>query len=542
MTLARLLKNGLFWELVCLFLLISITLSTILIPLHIATKATPSGTKYLYASGYLIDYYQYLSFIKQGMDKKIPLEIRYTWETSQPVIIHPFFTLVGYVAGFITTEPHVALMGTRVLTLIIFFIAFYLLIRRLFTQHSIRIASLLLLFAVTNIWTIQTDKGITSVAEAIIGQTTFSVFGKFALSPHHLLSLACILIVLAILHSSLITTKKLFSVFLLGIASAFLNPSIVSIILIAMAVSIPVIIVQKRKACLPSLVTIICFALPSALVLWYHQVVFQHIDPFTLWYSLAQQYNPYVTLSQYLYALGPMIILPPLVLLKKEYRDMPVVSILFAWAYVPIVLFQLRNGFIPMNAQRIFQSYQYIPLAILGTMGIDAFAGKLPAKFNIGTLAYWIIVAFFLLYALPPAHVMFTQLYTPPQTGFYNMYLSDSGVKALKYLDEHTPDESVVVAGEYVSNMIPGFTHNRVILGRDDAIANYAAHKDQVFAFIDGRIPTQSEWRYFAINHKVNYMLMGIDTNTFANSPISKYPYAKEVFKDGTVSVVKITP
>jgi hypothetical protein len=58
-------------------------------------KDQPEGTKYYGAIGFFFDYYQFLSWIRDGRNGQILINSRYIPQVEKPVLLHPFFPLVG---------------------------------------------------------------------------------------------------------------------------------------------------------------------------------------------------------------------------------------------------------------------------------------------------------------------------------------------------------------------------------------------------------------------------------------------------------------
>lgn len=211
------------------------------------------------------------------------------------------------------------------------------------------------------------------------------------------------------------------------------------------------------------------------------------------------------------------------------------------WAYLPLVLFPFLGNPLPLNAARLFQSYQYIPLSILATQGLINLVFLLRSIIP-SRVSTTFLVLLLVIYAIPPALTTTKATVTEIQPRFYNSYVPIAAVHAFDFLNKKSPQGSVVLSGEYVSQMIPAFTHARTILGRDDVAPDYYQKQKTAYAFLDGKL-TPDEALQFLKHYSISYVLFGIDTNPYEKIEIFKsYPFLQEMFRNGSVSLLKITP
>ena len=106
-------------------------------------------------------------------------------------------------------------------------------------------------------------------------------------------------------------------------------------------------------------------------------------------------------------------------------------------------------------------------------------------------------------------------------------------------MNTNTPMGSVVIAGEFASGMIPAFTDSRVLIARDDVVPDYYQVRDGLFAVLDGRAPDYIA-KDFLRRYNVRYILFGLDSHRFEDTENTKFPFLKEVFRSGNVSVVAV--
>ena len=144
------------------------------------------------------------------------------------------------------------------------------------------------------------------------------------------------------------------------------------------------------------------------------------------------------------------------------------------------------------------------------------------------------------LFSLPPYYLnvqTYLRLYN--NYNAYNIYAPKPLMNAFKYLEKMTLDQSVILSGEFVSSMVPAFSHNRTILGRDDCAPDYYTKQPLAFDFLNGKMD-QTQAKAFLNKYSVAYILFGADTHKFEDLPYGGYPFLKKVFRDGSVIVVKV--
>lgn len=521
------------------FILVLLTVfAGILIPLYSHVKQTPSDTFYPLAEGFFPDYYQYLSWIRAGADGNLWQINRYTYRSDPVAAVHVFFPLLGLVSKPFGLPPFQMLLLARLLATLAFFVCFFTLTKHLFTKQSGRILAILLLLSQTAIWQITWPGKTPVLVEPIPWVGTFNTLGKFNIPPHHLLSLALTLVVLALMVNPSTKSGPL-AMAAAGVVLTFLNPSTTVIFLLSLAAAGLFQFLFHRSQAKAYALKLVPFLATSVPILAYHLWAFAHLMPWSLMYTLMRAFNPPTRFTDYLLALGPILPLALVSFTNRQFLRSLIAPVLLAWAFLPVLLFFLVGTRIPLNYSRLFQSYQYVPLAFLGVVGLQTLTKALARwRFNqkLGTM---LVIILFVGYALFPFVETIKVQIQAISPLWYNVYLPVSAVRALQYLAAETSPDSVVLAGEFASQIIPAFSHNRTLIARADTTADYEAKLTQAYAFLDGKLlPAQAS--QFLKTYAISYVLFGFDAQVYAALPKDKFPGLTEVFRDGVVSVVKV--
>jgi hypothetical protein len=540
-----------------LFLISLVTiLVAIFYPTLLQNSLTPKGYTYFFGSGYLPDYYQYLSWIKSGM-LGYPLVVsRLTELHEMPVIIHEVFVVTGWIAGLLHLSPYVAYFFLRIFSVVVFFLSVYALMCSITDKpmHRMILWSSFMLSAPWFVW----KQGVPQIP--IAWTTSFDPFGKFVLPPHHLLGLTLIIWLFLFSKSYMDTTiRPLGRLIFWGVPTliGILNPGFLLIILIVSAMEIGVVVlsmivrlIQKKSLVqehdIRSLSMHGGLILATLPMLGYSQYLFSHTDPWKFMYELMRNFRPPVTFREYLLALGPMLplsVLGYVVALMYPSSKKTLLRSLFWWGVIPLCFFPLVGTLLPMSESRLFQVYQYIPLSFVGGIGITGILmyihNILPTKIVISISTGIIVVA--ACYVIPAMSVTAKTAVVSAQNQQarnYALYATDDMMAAYRFLDAKH-DDSVVVAGEMVSELIPVLTPHRTILGRDDTIRHYYERRAEIFDFLNGKL-SKSDVKKFIENYHVRYVLTGIDATPFSNLPYGSYGLFTQVFSQGGVAVHEV--
>lgn len=502
-------------------------------------QKTPVNTYYAQGTGFLPDYYQYVSWIKSGMMKQILLTNRYTEKPHTPTLFNPFFLLMGNVMRPFHVSPFTVFSIFRYISMFLFLMSVWMLFTKVIKRNRSRLLTLIVFITMGSFWRLGKEGGTWVLLDPMWLYTNFNVIGKFMLPPHHLLALACMITVLFLVHSERISPFVWVAIALLVTGAGFANPYITSCFWIFFVTSIVLQIMILRTKSTVSIRRYLVVLILMVPVIAYHTYLSYHIYPWTQMFITTREFNPIVPFTDYLLALGPVFFLSLPVLFTRRAKMQPLLLTFIVWAYMPLLLLPLSTTYIPFSSVRIFQLYQYIPLTLLAVFGIERISQGIQKLFPFFTLLPFVIAAGLVAYNAVPIVLSFQRIIAYAQPNYYNVYIPLPALRAFQYLDSMTPPYSVVLSGERVSNMIPAFTHNRVILGRGDADPDDYTKLLRSINLLNGELTQEEAWQFFQDYH-ISYILLGIDAQVFRDSPIRLYPFLKEIFHEGNVSVVHV--
>ncbi|MDO8451691.1 MAG: hypothetical protein Q7S76_02370 [bacterium] len=502
-------------------------------------KNTPPSSTYTLGGGFLFDYYQYVSWVKSGIMGNLLLVNRYTEEPHPAAVFNPWFLIAGFMSRPFSLSPFTAYFLFRLTSAIFFITLVFQLVCAVFPKWPQRLLSTVLLITSGSWWWIVNANGTRTLREPIEWSRNFNVVEKFLLAPHHYIALGGLVwILIHVLTRPLTLTRMALSLLIIT-ASAFANPYIVALFDVFFLITgIIALLIRKndRRRVMSAMALFILFSLPA---IGYHAYLSYTQYPWTQMFKMTREFNPGVTIIEYILALGPIVI-PSLVAIPLGVFTNTRMLFLVVWAFTPIFLFFLSTSVLPMNHQRVFQSYQYIPLSLLAAFTIERLAVSLR---RIGPNAYKLTLGAFcltsMIYSSYPIMASIKRLKEEIKPNYYNAYVPNPAIHAFAFLDTETDVNSVVLSGEYVSSMIPAFTQNRVILGRGDASLSYLDKREQTFAFVDGRM-NEEDARRFLKMYGISHIVFGIDTLEFEGLPNRSFPFLEIVFHEERVTVVRV--
>ena len=496
-------------------------------PLAAAKIHTPEGTTYYSAKGYTPDYYQYISYIKRGMMGEIFLDSAYVQKPQQKSLILPMFSLAGYVGRFFPMSSFDIYLVLRFVAMVVFLVTWYILLKHVIHTAVLRTAAIFLFTTSGGGWYFQDAQ---QIVEAVPWSSNFNVIGKFTLPPHHLFGLSILTILIWAFPKPKVSVS-------LGILLGFLSPAFLILFYFYIAATMVILLIRRSAERIKFMKQALLFISCTIPLLIYDMYLFRNVSPWSVMYTLMRKFNPNTSLLSYVVALGPLLPLS-LAAFSRKFFSTSTHVFLASWAFLPLILFPFAGSAIPINTSRLFQSYQFVPMAILATFGIHRITQKLHRVVPQHILFVFIVALVTLYGAIPYITTLLGEM-RPQNLNIYNVYIPNPAVNAFGFLETKTKPDSVVLSGEYMSQMIPAFTHNRTVLGRDDTAADYYEKLSPAIKFLNGAME-ENEARVFLEHYNVSYILFGVDTFLFENLELKNYPYLREVFRDGGVTVVNV--
>ncbi len=225
----------------------------------------------------------------------------------------------------------------------------------------------------------------------------------------------------------------------------------------------------------------------------------------------------------FILALGTLMSLRPLI--SQDNRSL----FIKVWFVVHCFIIYL-----PVNYQIHYLNGWQFPIAILATQGLFEKIGpwlqqKIPAGER--RMPQWgtIIAVFCIIAAIPTNVYLFAWRFYDLGHHDYPYYLYRDDVAALKWLDQNSGPNGVVLSSEVVGQYIPSQTGNRAFLAHWAMTLDLYEKRDIVQNFFDQSWP-DSERRSALKKYGVEYVLWGEAERDLGGLDPGTLPYLTEVF------------
>lgn len=499
MKLLRLLVSE--YILVLLIIFFSVFIS--LIPTFYHLLHTPKGSQFSFAYNFVPDYYQFISWMRDGRNGEFALTSRFTPEIFPRIYGHTFFPFLGFMTSLVGINLPLGFTLARVFLGIGRLMAIYILIGYIFKNKYFRIGSLVLIIFLPSFLTPQ-------LTLFMPGITNFDVFKRVTFLPHHLLSNIFMILFFPLFVKSLEEDKKRYSLisgfFLL--LSSFANPAILlnmGVVLFTYSIFNLVFLRHKLGKLIKHILIVGIFLIISFL---YYKYYLFSVFPWNKFITGESIENRSWSIFEYIGVLGLALPFTFPFFLKKEWRKNTLLLLMISWALGPLIAFvivsYMSHPYLFMF--RFFQSQQSIPFGILATLGIISLYERFKSRLVI--LLSLIIIIFF---SFPYYFVSLKAQIDEVSTANYFTYIPLSTIASFDFLDKNTKRESVVFAGYFMGQVIPAYTHNRVYIGHADATYDYANKLKDLTAFFSNNIQPGEALRLLK-EGRVTYIFFGPDT------------------------------
>lgn len=248
----------------------------------------------------------------------------------------------------------------------------------------------------------------------------------------------------------------------------------------------------------------------------------------------------------YILALGPIFFTGIaggiLVLIKKKQELLGLVTWIMG-ASVAIILFK----FFPYQSLRFIQTANHIPLAILS---VYLFQEIWKSRKKFLQIFISLIIVFIVINGLTQTYFSIksqTQFIDqrakatiplvpyPPQV----MYPTNDFYNGLKWLEQNTNRDTVVLSKITAGNYIPAYSGNFVYLGHIAETPHFNERTKKVDEFFSGNLNEETALKFLK-NENINYIFYGPQEKENSQKDISGYSFLKPVYKSNLVTIFKM--
>ncbi len=509
-------------------------------------QVTPPNTKYFGAVGFFFDYYQFLSWMRDGQQGKILLSSRYIPNPDSGVLLHPFFPLIGLIGSIIHTRADVTYHIVRNLSLAGWLISLYLFVRYLFSDKNIQNIAYIAILISGGFPIIAKTASAISLLPFIDFWKTFYPLEKFIIPPHHLLANTIFILLILCLSVWVEKKKETLAIYpvliIMSVVLMLINPASMTFLIFTLSVIFVLSLISllfkigERKENIRFIRYYLIIILSVVPLYLYNLKIFTYGNPWKYFYLGEKTGRYMVTYFQYIASLGPFLLtslLSVFYIKKFKIRE----KILFVWLILPLIMFPFAGRQLPFSMSRLFAQNLFIPTAIMTVF----FLINLRKMNTVSHIFKSIIILFLFITTISGIIYSISDVFWSYQYhNYYNVFIPDNLSKAMKYINSHTRKNSTVIAGENISSLIPAFTDNIVVLGRLDAYQDYGSIKQQVDQIYLRKISDEDIIGRLN-NWNVQYIVFGIDQISFQEF-IKKgsIDRIKKVFESGEIAVVEL--
>lgn len=511
----------------------------------VPSLAAPKDRVFAGFHEYSNDYIQYVSYIKEGMYGRYSMYFRSFPYTQPATPIHWVYILFGIVFGPLGLTAPVIYHVVRVILGGLLIFSVYKTFLMLFQKHNLALLSTMVAFISSCVSWISREGGTWHVQILNYFPFSLSTPQRVTDRPHYLLGSV---LFLAVLYMVLRRPSKTLTLVLICVVSYMtVMVHVASGIVLALLslVMIGVSLIQRptsdRKvytAWRGISIGLGCGI--GALITYYFVQQYSRVSNiFIDQYAYSTPLNLVNVIHEAL-SFGPMlwIGLPGLFIGLFKNHELTIHNrvLLFAWGAIHVLLFFVLYPIFHIDQVRFVQSLYYIPL----TYGTIWLFWTISKRFS--PIIFYAGVTVLLLVSLP---MYLSQAYadlfamTDYQTFAPFGFPTKQQYLAYKYLDSHTPKESIVLGDYDAANMILIYSHNRVI-GNDQGWSPKAGQtmQQQEAIFYMGRLTLYEAQSYLHTNH-ISYVYYGFRERGYGGD-MMKYPFLKKVYDNPEVTVYKV--
>lgn len=503
-------------------LLVGIGMASTIVP----WMATPRERVYTGLNGYSNDYFQYVSYIKEGMYGRLTMVFR-SFPFPQPTTpIHAFYIVTGMAAARFGIEAPVAFHLLRIILGLVYVFLTHQLFLRVFAQPVAFLGTILAFISSPLGW-LRFAGNHWEVAR--LSFFNFSIVHPERVTdrPHYLFGAVMVLTILLLLTRE--KTRRQVSKFALAVL-AF------GAAMVHASAGILLLVIGSIRLHFFSL------ALGSGLALG-------------ITYFFVRQYTlvPEIWLDSYIYSgpltieglagdivsFGPTLWLGLVGLLWASYRKETshghVHAIVLTWLLVQLGLFFFGYRLFHADRVRFLQSLYFIPMAYGTVLFFQCISARIKRNLTtIGVLA--MIVVSLPVYTQDLAWSMIRL--TDYKTFNVFAFPTIAQREAYAFLDSSTPRESIVLAGLEAGNNILIYSHSRVI-GNEQGWSQakgkqMLTERDEFFR---GKQSADDAWGYLRRN-AVAYVYYGYQERAMGNA--SGYAFLTPVFANAQVRIYRV--
>lgn len=521
---------------IAIFILMGISMAGTFVPQLFA----PKNRIFVGIHGYSPDFVGYVSYIKEGEFGHYSMSFRSYPVTLPATPIHIGYVLAGALFGPLGLEAPEIYHLLRIILGILLLLLMYQLFTILFKRHTLALLTTFVACVCANAGWYTWSQGAWKLVTLNFFPFYISTPQRLVDRPHYLAGGVLFLWIF----NSLLTRKYnylfygvlAFMLFMVHVSSGMVLAILSGVIFI-----LPIIQRTSQRTYDMSIAAAI--AAGSAIAAGATYYFIGQISRVTDIYFDKYIYSMPNTLESFIkqcISFGPMfwIGVPGLltILVIQKHARTRQNFLMLGWIGVQFSLFFFLFPILHVDPVRFLQSLYYIPIAYA-------------TIFTVRTLSHafgkWIFPVSMTLILVCTVPVYLTSAYAEvfAMTDFTEFapfpFPSKNQYLAYKYLDAHTPKESVILGDYEAANLLLLFSHNRVI-GNDQGWSPEGGQTMRLeeASFYQGVLDESEAKTYLEKNH-IEYVYDGFRERGYGGD-ITKYPFLTAVYQNPEVTIYKV--
>ncbi len=496
---------------------------------------TPPDSVFTLAFNYVPDYYQYISWMKDGVEGKLFITSRYTLENFSRQPVYFFYSIAGLVSGSLKLNLFFSFHLLRLVLGLGKIYVFWLLLLRLFKSSFKRKLALLLGLFLTPFYSF---KPLVLLFPFL---TSLDPLVRTFFLPHNSFSLFLILLAFLkleqVLGSKANFLKK--EVLLLGVLfslAAIANPALAGLMLLVLSlgwVFYSLSFKRRFDKLFKLLVVVLLFTLP---VIGYQLYIFNFFEPFAWAFKQQSQTRFALDFKDLLLIGGPGLVFLALGFKKFFKRKGFLNQIVLAWAVLPLLIFPFMGKLVPLSLERLFELCFYLALGIMGGEVVGEFFLQLKRK-KVKIVGGVLSLFAFLLFTFPYLGLSLKFWFNMYDYPYFNIFIPKTVVQGLLWMDKYTEKEAGVAAPYYTASFLPAFSHNKVLFGHD--FATFKAQEKLKQLDVIYKSHSLVEVRQVLIDNKIEYVVFNQETPRFEQTLLGEVGEFKLVYKNKDLTIYK---
>lgn len=470
---------------------------------------TPANKVFSLIHNHTQDYFYYLHFMRQGLNGAWRLTSKFTPESFEPQLIQTFFAILGKVARIFSGDLALTYFLARLVLGIALAAAIIILASKVLKEKKLQLLAGFLAFFSTGFWYPSVFNHKWVIQRSLTFWTEFDTLQRATFLPHHLAANIGVIASIILLVSSL-NSKKWPSLILAGVAgflTGFINPVALINLLLSLAVASLVYLASwtvvtikhpgSTRASLKPLFhfafCLLIFVLVSSLSLVHLYLIQQSNFPWTAYQTHLATLRFNLSVTDYLLGMGPSLVFASMAFLPFFTNYLQSLTLpttlskvyipnsrsyyslfLIGWSLGPLVGIFIVSRYFPfLPNSYFFQAAHYIPLTILGAVGLEKILSGLQRLNRLVPYIFLTILMAYFSVSWYESYRSETERFHPY---LFNIFIDNELMEGFNWLNrESGKSDPVVMTGRYLGLILPAYAkvrvHNGYVPGNFEASA-----------------------------------------------------------------------